>query len=125
MRILNREQLCTFGDMSNLCDCLDFLKEVLEHCSRNMSCNDLEETDYINFQLESCNRFLSSYISNLLLSQPDTDYSLLREFHHCINDLQQIWHMKLARLEGCSTVRREGRPRKVINIAELVRMSNL
>ena len=84
--------------MSNFCDCLDFLKEVLEECSRNLS-NDMEETDYINFQLESCNRFLSSYISNLLISQPNSDYSLLHEFHHCINDLQQIWHMKLARLE--------------------------
>ena len=110
-------------DVFSFCDSLDYLKEVLEDCQRNFASNDLEETDYIHFQLESYNSFLSSYLSNLLLSQPvsDNNSPLLREFHRCINDLQQIWHIKLARLEGRSTTCHEGRPRKLFNV-ELVRI---
>ena len=45
--------------MASLHYCL-VVEEVLGDCYRNLSSNDLEETD--NFQLESCNRFLSSYL---------------------------------------------------------------
>ena len=108
--------------MASIHDCLCFVEEVLGDCHRNLSSDDLEESDYVNFQLESCNRFLSAYISNVLLSQraPYNNYLLLRELHQCINDLQQTWHVKLATLEGRPTMRNEGRPRKLINI-ELVK----
>ena len=45
--------------MASLHYCL-VVEEVLGDCYRNSSSNDLEEADYINFQLESCKRFLSS-----------------------------------------------------------------
>ena len=105
---------------------LHFIQEILGDCRRSFSCDDVKETDYINSQLELCNHFLPFHISSMLFLQPAShyDYSLIREFHCCINDLQQIWQLKCATLEGHPATQNEGRPQKHINI-ELVNVTHI
>ena len=95
------------------------LQELLQDCNSVSSSASLEEADYITFQLECWNHYLAGYITDLLPSEPvdHVHYTALRELHQCINNLHDIWLIKLARIEAVQT---EGRPRKQINI-ELVR----
>ena len=104
--------------MSNI---LEVIQAVLQDCISASSPTSLEEADHINFQLECCNRYLAGFISDtVVLSDGDSvNHDQLRELHQCINSLQDIWRIKLARIEGNSAVRSEGRPRKLVN-TELV-----
>ena len=107
--------------MSTIQDLLDLVEDVLEECRTNFPSDDLEVTDYTTFRLETCSRCLSLNISSLTIQTPRCSYlPLLRDFHRCINDLQHVWQVNLARLEGRSPMLQEGRPRKLINL-ELVR----
>ena len=81
----------------SLQDVLEIAENVLQDCHMYLESDDIEETDH-TFELESCNRYLSAYISSVLLSQPSSyNCTVLREFHQCINELQYIWQIKLAR----------------------------
>ena len=85
----------------SLQDVLEIAENVLQDCHMYLESDDIEETDH-TFELESCNRYLSAYISSVLLSQPSSyNCTVLREFHQWINEL---WPIKLARIEGHSVM---------------------
>ena len=104
---------------------LEVIQDVLQDCNSASSSVSFEETDRITFQLESCNHYLAAYISDLLLRSEPISHdhcSMLRQLHQCINDLQDIWRIKLARIEGRSlaiSIPSEGKPCKLVN-TELV-----